>query len=327
MPQTNLNPLLVIGVFLALLAIVVINAPSITALYYKWRFGAVVDVLPSAPGFTEADRVLIISPHPDDESLCCGGMIQQALEANAQVFVVWLTSGDAFELDGVLTQRTLRPRGSPMERLGEKRIAEAKNAAKVLGLRDDRLFILGYPDGGLEKLLYEHFSLPYRSRYTGLDGVSYAGAVSPGAAYTGENLLRDLRFVFQQAGPTVVLAPSPLDRHADHRAAGNLTLRILGETDEVAKGRWWIVHGGVEWPLPKNLRPRLPLYPPPAGRGMDWQSVAITPEQGDVKLKAINAHRSQFPIQARFLEAFVRRNELVSSGPLPVLDAEDVEAP
>jgi len=322
--------LMVLKVILVLLvvgAIVVINAPSITALYYKLRFGAVVDALPRAPGFTATDRVLIVSPHPDDESLCCGGMMQQALAAGAEVFVVWLTSGDGFALDGVLTERTLKPRGSPMENLGERRIEEAKDAAKVLGVAGHRLFFLGYPDRGLEKLLHQHFALPYRSRYTGLDRVSYAGAVSPGAEYTGANLLGDLRLVFQQARPTVVLAPSPLDRHQDHRAAGNLTLRILGETDEVAKARWWIVHGGVQWPLPKRLQPRLPLYPPPAGRGLDWQRVATTPEQGEVKLTAIHAHKSQFPVLARFLEAFVRTNELVSTEPLPVLDEEDVRVP
>jgi len=40
-------------------------------------------------------RILIISPHPDDEILGCGGTIAKALGKGDEIFVIYLTSGDS----------------------------------------------------------------------------------------------------------------------------------------------------------------------------------------------------------------------------------------
>jgi len=53
--------------------------------------------------------VLLLAPHPDDETLCCAGLIQQAVAAGAMVHVVWVTPGDGFELDSALMSRRLDP--------------------------------------------------------------------------------------------------------------------------------------------------------------------------------------------------------------------------
>ena len=198
-------------VLLALVAIVVINAPGVSALYYVTRYGALVDALPSAPTFQAGDRLLVVAPHPDDESLCCAGTIQQARTVGAEVFIVWLTSGDAFEFDAALTERTLDPRSAGLQRLGERRIGEARAAAQALAVPDDHLFFLGYPDGGLQRLLLDYDSQPYRSTYTGLTAVSYAVALSPGAAFTGES-----RCIICNGGDAVALIVVALfldDRH------------------------------------------------------------------------------------------------------------------
>ena len=305
----------------AVAAVLAINAPSITALVYAERFGRAVEALPPAPAFGAADRLLVVAPHPDDESLCCGGMIQQARAAGAQVTLVWLTSGDAFEFDAALTERRLRPGDAGLLRLGERRLGEARVAAHVLGVSDDHLVFLGYPDAGLQRMFLDYYQRPYRSPTTGQSAVAYGEAWSPGAAFTGENFMRDLRAVFDSVRPTVVLAPSPEDRHPDHRTAGDAVLRILGDLRAAGvtppRAGWWIVHGAVEWPLPKGLHPRLPLYPPPRGRGLPWQRVDLTADEVAVKHAAVRAHRSQMEVEARFLDAFVRRNELVSPEPLP----------
>ena len=39
-------------------------------------------------------RILILAPHPDDESLGTGGLIQQALAAGAALRVLFITDGD-----------------------------------------------------------------------------------------------------------------------------------------------------------------------------------------------------------------------------------------
>ncbi len=44
--------------------------------------------------FKKNERILILAPHPDDESIACAGIIQKALGAGAQVRIVYLTNGD-----------------------------------------------------------------------------------------------------------------------------------------------------------------------------------------------------------------------------------------
>src|SRR5882757_725225 len=46
------------------------------------------------PPITADDRIVVVAPHPDDEVLGAGGLIQQARAVGAEVHVIYLTSGD-----------------------------------------------------------------------------------------------------------------------------------------------------------------------------------------------------------------------------------------
>ena len=83
------------------------------------------------------DPILILAPHPDDESLGCGGLIRQACAAGMDVSVAILTDG---------TKSHPNSREYPAPRLRAVREAEAMAAVAVLGLARDRLSFLGYPD-------------------------------------------------------------------------------------------------------------------------------------------------------------------------------------
>src|SRR5262245_47079726 len=50
------------------------------------------DVVPLA--IEDTDRILILAPHPDDEILGCGGIIQRAVARKQPLRVVFLTNGD-----------------------------------------------------------------------------------------------------------------------------------------------------------------------------------------------------------------------------------------
>ncbi|PZA07941.1 MULTISPECIES: PIG-L deacetylase family protein [unclassified Meiothermus] len=304
--------------YLALAAVAVlflaINAPGLVAVGYRLWYMPQVARLPTLSFGQE--RLLVLSPHPDDETLCCAGAIQQVLRAGGQVYVVWFTSGDGFEWAATLTERTLRPRGRASLELGNRRILEARKAAGILGIPEANLYFLGYPDRGLGQMV-AHPSRRYRSRLTGVDAVPYAQALSPGAAYTGQNLEYDFEQVLNAVRPTLVLAPSPKDAHPDHRAVGEVAIRVLGRRGELERLRYWIVHGGLEWPLPKGLHPALPLEPPPRGRGLPWERLDLDSEEEQTKLEATRAHGSQMELLSRFMLAFVRKNELYSPTPLP----------
>src|ERR1700693_2615725 len=95
-----------------------------------------------APGANA--RGLVIAPHPDDESLCCAGLIRQALNAGASVGIVWVTAGDGFELDALVVERTLSPGSAAMQRLGKQRLREAHPAAAALGVPPTAQHVLRY---------------------------------------------------------------------------------------------------------------------------------------------------------------------------------------
>lgn len=300
-----------VALLLALVLALAIHAPWALQGVYALAYRASVGRLPPLPPPGAGERLLVLSPHPDDESLCCGGLIREALAQGAEVFVAWLTSGDGFEGDAALLDRTLRPGHGDYQALALRRMGEAQRAAQVLGLPPDHLFFLCYPDRGLLHFL-ERRAIPYTSPYTGLGAVTYPGCFSPGAPYTGEALEKDLEGVLERVRPTLLLAPSPLDAHPDHRATAYLALRALRPG---VRALFWIVHGGWEWPLPKGYHPGLPLEPPPRGRGLSWRRLDLPPSAEEAKRQALLAHQSQQHLLSRFLMAFIRRNELYS--PLP----------
>jgi LmbE family N-acetylglucosaminyl deacetylase len=67
-------------------------------------------------------NVLVIAPHPDDESIGCGGTICLHVKRGDQVSAVFLTSGE------------LGLKHLPKEKAWRLREAEAAKAAKVLGI-------------------------------------------------------------------------------------------------------------------------------------------------------------------------------------------------
>ncbi|WP_200939728.1 PIG-L deacetylase family protein [Deinococcus sp. Leaf326] len=307
-------------IWVALAAIVAlsawINLPTFGRVFS--RSAVRVATLPAAgPLVGAGQRLLLLSPHPDDESLCCGGILQQARAAGGQVYVAWITPGDGFELDGVLTEHALRPRGASMRNLGQQRLAEARAAAGVLGIPADHTFMLGYPDGGLLRLYTTNYVTPYTSVHTGASAVYVRGALTPGAPYTGQALEADLRRVLDRVKPDVVLVPAPQDFHTDHHTLSYIALRLMAERGQSDRLRFWVIHGGLEWPLPKGLHPGLPLTVPPLATRLPWERVDLTPQEEEVKRRAMDAHRSQTRILGRFMHAFVRGNELVSPQPLP----------
>ena len=266
--------------------------------------------------FSKTDSLLIVSPHPDDESLCCAGLMRRALAQGARVSVVWVTGGDAFELDARLVEKRLRPGILGLRKLGEQRIGEAMAAADTLGIPAANRFVLGYPDRGIQRLMLDHFFVPFRSPYTGESSVAFASAVSPRAPYEGRMLDADLRKVIDLTAPTHVFVASPLDAHPDHSASGEFVMRILGERNQLDRIYYWIIHGGFDWPRPRGLHRQKALVPPVRARALPWLRFELTDAEQDYKLAALKAHRSQMEIMKPFLRAFVRRNELFTKVPL-----------
>ena len=263
------------------------------------------------PQIDAGTSLLVVAPHPDDETLCCAGVIQRVVHAGGRVAVVWITSGDAALWDRLLIERSLR--SAAALDLGARRMREARVAAAKLGVASDGQLFLGYPDGGLAALLETPRTAAHSSRSTGAGSVPYADAVSAGHTYTGENLARDFSAVLERLRPNLILAPSPEDSHPDHRAAGLLAIEVSARTGLAPQLRFWIVHGGEGWPSPRGLLAGVPLTPPPRSRGLFPAPFELTPAEEDGKQRALEAYDTQMRMMAPFLLAFVRTTELFST--------------
>jgi LmbE family N-acetylglucosaminyl deacetylase len=78
----------------------------------------------------KGQKVLVFSPHPDDETIACGGYIAQSEQRGAEVKIVLVTDGNKHGLQNL-------------------RYSEFKTATSVLGVPVNNLIFLNYPDGKL----------------------------------------------------------------------------------------------------------------------------------------------------------------------------------
>jgi len=91
---------------------------------------------------TAGRSCLVLAPHPDDETLGCGGLVMHKLAAWSRVEVIVATDGAASHLDDP-THRTSRTA------LVEMRERETLMACGELGLKSDQVAFLRFPDGEL----------------------------------------------------------------------------------------------------------------------------------------------------------------------------------
>lgn len=139
-------------------------------------------------GISPADRVLVIAPHPDDESLATGGLILAAQKAGASVRILFATNGDNNPWPQRWVEKRWRIGDEERQRWGNRRNQEARNAVESLGLTADAARFLNFPDQGITgKLLHNN-----------------------------QETLNRLRQELTDFAPTLLVLPSPHDLHPDH---------------------------------------------------------------------------------------------------------------
>ena len=269
--------------------------------------------------FGAHDRVLVLAPHPDDEVLGCGGVIQQALASKLPVRVVFLTYGDHNEWAFMIYRKHPVIEPGAVRRLGMVRHDEAVAAAKVLGLSSDELIFLGYPDLGTLPIWSSHWNHqpPFHSRLTGTATVPYTNAFRPGAFYRGEEILRDLVTVLTEFRPTKIFVSHPADHHPDHRALYLFTTVALWNLQGAIEAELlpYLIHYGT-WPHPKGMHEELALDPPASLREpIRWIRDPVTPAMVQRNESALKEHRSQYEYSPHRLMALIRANELFGNLP------------
>jgi LmbE family N-acetylglucosaminyl deacetylase len=133
--------------------------------------------------------ILVVSPHQDDETLGCGGLLAMASRLGLRPRVAYLTDGSASHLDSATW---------PPDRLARTRRLEALSALAILGVGADDVHFLGWPD---------------------------AAPLAPGQPAYGRSLdrLADWAAAF---APASLWSPWRGERHCDHVAAADLALDL-----------------------------------------------------------------------------------------------------
>lgn len=279
-----------------------------------WFLGS-KQTLSEFPKILPSDRFLIIAPHIDDEILSSAGLIQEILANKAEVKIVYLTNGDNNYLSVISQNKNFKETPNDFISLGEKRMQEAKKATSILGVPEENLIFLGYPDGGLKYLLRENFFVPYASKAFKFTYNPYKGTYKTKQLYTGINLLNDLKEIIESYSPNFIILPHPRDMNPDHASAYQFTIGALEENRLRIKLLTYLIHYR-KYPLEKGLHLDKFIYPPKKLFVKEgWVSYGLTDAQIKKKLAALNQNKSQLYLWAPdggrlFLESFVRQNEI-----------------
>ncbi len=132
-----------------------------------------------------ANRAVVVAPHPDDETLGCGGAIALLRSLGVDVRVLVIS-------DGTLSHPNSQK--FPAAALQALRFGETLIAMSVLGVDANDVTFLGLPDG----------SIPI-----------------PGSAEI-TSAVAACRLYLAQIAPQIIFLPWRYDPHPDHRATWNL---------------------------------------------------------------------------------------------------------
>ncbi|OAT86661.1 PIG-L deacetylase family protein [Desulfotomaculum copahuensis] len=274
-------------------------------------------------------RVMVVAPHPDDESLGTAGVIARATAENRPVRVVMITCGDSFFKAAQIFAHKNNPVPQDYRRMGVARHLETLKAMHTLGLAEKDVVFLGYPDGGTRFLwdAYWDRGHPRVSGGVNVDRVPYSFALRPGAPYCGQDVVDDLTREITDFKPTDIYYPTSLDEHPDHWATAAYVKYTLTMLDLHPREHTYLVHRYL-WPQPPAPDAHMPLLPPAELANLThWDDFPLTPAEIRLKNKALHDYPTQEAVMKPFLWAFVRKTELFGSPAALPLTGGDAAPP
>jgi LmbE family N-acetylglucosaminyl deacetylase len=268
--------------------------------------------------FTKNDRVLILAPHPDDEAIATGGVIQRALNAGAKVNIICFTNGDLNQAAFLVYEKKPAIFQKQFILLGETRRLESLKGIENLGLDKNDIKYLGYPDFGTLRIMLEYWDPlhPYRSPLSREEKVPYPESFSPDSPYCGESILNDLEKLISEFKPTKIFVSSPIDLNNDHKALYlflQVALWDLSNSIVSPDVFEYIVHA-KNWPENQGYYPLKKLTYPVFIKGdeIKWYDFVLTAAETEKKHEAVLNYKSQIAYKPKFLVSFVKSDEIFS---------------
>jgi LmbE family N-acetylglucosaminyl deacetylase len=169
------------------------------------------DIIPYHLSHPIGERILVLAPHPDDETIGCGGTIRLLIQSKKSVKVVFLTSGDKADSSHKLSH-VVYNEISPLRKGSEGGLLNGPHFTEYALLREKEaekaLRVLGVTD-------YEFPRFPDR-----------------GINDYYEDALEYLLGIMKAYKPDTIYSPSMIELNPDHRTAAALSLEILRRLTE-----------------------------------------------------------------------------------------------
>jgi LmbE family N-acetylglucosaminyl deacetylase len=271
------------------------------------------------PFLTKNTRLMVFSPHPDDETLAAGGLIQRVLSLGGSVKVVFMTSGDGFPEGVEKETRIARPTAQDYRNYGKLRKKEARQALRILGMKKEDVVFLNFPDGGLRNLLQKHWidRRPYfRSPFTLDDRPQVDDTLLPNIEFNGEDVKREVEKLLLDFHPSIIAVADPRDRHSDHCSTYFFVAKALkayrkNYSTSDPKILTFLVHFR-QWPVGSGAGMGARLNPPEGfpEEGSEWISLALSDQELANKRRCLMEYNTQMLVMGRYLMSFARANEL-----------------
>ena len=169
----------------------------------------------------EWEKTIVFAPHPDDESLGCGGAIALLKNFNLPVSVVTMS-------DGTLSHPNSRK--FPAEKLRDLREREMKDALEILGVGADKITFLRYRDRSVPNENSADF----------------------------DSAVKKIRDIFADEKPQTILAPWRRDPHPDHLATWQIVHSAIKSFDGIRLIEYpiwlWEMAQEDDLPIDKEIR-------------------------------------------------------------------------
>ena len=171
-------------------------------------------------------RVLVIAPHEDDDTIACAGVIRNAVNNGADIRLMLVTTGGT----GVAAR---------------DRLKQTISAMSLLGMPQEKIIYLGYDQSIVLMCAYNNKDAPF-AICPGAEGTQTfapAGYITDfhtlrygtAADNNRHNVLTDIRTVLDEFRPQDIFMPAHMERHPDHAAAAMFTTEAIIEL----KSRVW----------------------------------------------------------------------------------------
>ena len=163
------------------------------------------DKIPLLPEVSVKDfgKTLIVAPHPDDESLGCGGAIVLLRKFDLEVSILVLSDGTLSHPNSIKFAK---------EKLRELRENELVKAAEILGVDERKITFLRYPDR----------SVPDENSTDFI------------------KVTDQIKQFLEREKPQTIFVPWRRDPHPDHRAAFQLISAAKQENMQIVEYPIWL---------------------------------------------------------------------------------------